>query len=158
MGVRGLRNISSCELVQNSAIRYFLGVHKYAPTLAIVGDMGWESCEARWKICMAQLWNRLLDMDANRLTRKIFLWDKHILGPWSKDICKYFCNYGFGELFLNNEKLNIGLFKESVFAKDKEKWSDNIWTKPKLRIFLNMAQRIMLYIMCLRGKDLYVLS
>ena len=98
VGVRGHRNISNCELVQNSAIRYFLGVHKYTPTLAIVGDMGWESCEARWKICMAQLWNSLLDMVANRLTRKIFLWDKHILGLWSNDICKLFCNYGFGEL------------------------------------------------------------
>jgi len=38
---------SNGELVQNSAIRYFLGIHKYAPTLAIVGDMGWESSEAR---------------------------------------------------------------------------------------------------------------
>ena len=34
--------------------------------------MGRESHKARWKICKTQLWNCLVDIDANRLTRKIF--------------------------------------------------------------------------------------
>lgn len=33
--VQGFRNISVCESVQNSAISYFLVVHKYAPKLAV---------------------------------------------------------------------------------------------------------------------------
>ena len=35
--------IYSCiEAVQNRALRYFLGLGKYAPYLAINGDMGWH--------------------------------------------------------------------------------------------------------------------
>lgn len=36
----------------------FLGVHKYALKLAVVGDMGLEPCEVRWNICIVQLWNQ----------------------------------------------------------------------------------------------------
>lgn len=73
-GVCDLRNISLWEFALYSAIYLYiiyLGVHKYAPKLAILGDMGWEPCEGHWKICIAQLWARLTDMDENRLTRKI---------------------------------------------------------------------------------------
>ena len=40
--VRDLRDISMCESVKNGAMGYFLDVHRYAPKLAIVGDMGWK--------------------------------------------------------------------------------------------------------------------
>lgn len=46
-------NISVCESVQNSSIGYFLGAHKYAPKLAMQGDMGWEPCKECWKSCTA---------------------------------------------------------------------------------------------------------
>ena len=35
--------------MQKRAIRYFLGVHRFAPVLAIAGDMGWEPSEVRMK-------------------------------------------------------------------------------------------------------------
>ncbi len=104
-GVRGPRNTSTCGSVQNSATRYFWGVHKYAPKLAIVGDKGWEPCEACLKICTVQSWNWLRDMEESRLTRKIFIWDKKIIGSWSRDLCTLFYNYGFEEAFINYEKL-----------------------------------------------------
>lgn len=46
----------------------FKGVHKMAPELAVCGDMGWGPCEIRQKGDMLLLWNRLINMPANRLT------------------------------------------------------------------------------------------
>ncbi len=47
------------DKVQNRASRFFTGVHKYAPILGHVGDMGWTSNRGRWKINILRLWNRL---------------------------------------------------------------------------------------------------
>ncbi len=73
----GHGSFSMSVAVHNQALQYFLGVHKYVPVAAVSGDMGWEPCEVQWKVCTAaRLQNRLLDMSDNRLTKKIFNWDK----------------------------------------------------------------------------------
>ena len=41
-GIWGTMVYSCIEAVQNRALRYFLGLGKYAPNLAINGDMGWH--------------------------------------------------------------------------------------------------------------------
>ncbi len=48
MGFAKLENINT---VQNRAIRYFLGTHRFSPNLAINGDMGWSSSQTRWADC-----------------------------------------------------------------------------------------------------------
>ena len=40
-GVWGFRDFNKGDMIQNRAIRYFLGVHRFTPILAISGDMGW---------------------------------------------------------------------------------------------------------------------
>ena len=60
------------ECIHNRAMRYFLGVHKFAPNAAVTADMGWLAPKYRRYICMLRFWNRLMDMDENRLTRHIF--------------------------------------------------------------------------------------
>ena len=35
------------EIIQNKAIRYFLGVHNYIPVPALQGEMGWLNCKYR---------------------------------------------------------------------------------------------------------------
>ena len=39
--VWGYRKLQTIDNVQNRTMRYFLGVHRLAPTLALVGDTGW---------------------------------------------------------------------------------------------------------------------
>ena len=59
--------------VQNRAMRCFLGVHRFTPILAMVGDTGWlPSVYRRW-LAMLRLWNRLTSMDVNKLTKQVFL-------------------------------------------------------------------------------------
>ena len=56
-----------CDLVMNKAMRHFLGVHKFAPTAAVQGDMGWMSIKFHRYIDMLRFWNRMLKMDNTRL-------------------------------------------------------------------------------------------
>ena len=74
-GVWGFSDFIKGDMVQNRAIRDFLGVHRFTPILAISGDMGWPiSLHRRW-INMLRLWNPLVSMGDDRLTKTIFLND-----------------------------------------------------------------------------------
>ena len=78
-----------CDTVMNRAIRYFLGVHRYAPIPGIQGEMGWLSLKYLRYIAMTRLWNRLLKMDDNRLTKKMFTWFfNHPSNTWFSEMQK----------------------------------------------------------------------
>ena len=68
-----------------------IGVHKFAPNLAINGDMGWVSSGNRRNIEMFRYWNRIIKMDPNRITKKVFTWDfvkRRSVWSWNSDILK----------------------------------------------------------------------
>ena len=47
--VWGYGQFDKIDMIQNRAIRYFMGVHRFTPILAITGDMGWiTSIHRRW--------------------------------------------------------------------------------------------------------------
>ncbi len=54
------------------AILYYFGIHPETQLLALEGDMGCNSCKIRQHINMIHLWNRLIKMDENRLTKRVF--------------------------------------------------------------------------------------
>jgi hypothetical protein len=123
------------EMVQNRAIRYFLGVHKFTPILAITGDMGWEPSEVRWKGSMMALWNRLVKMPENRVAKKIFNWDVSVKGAWACEVQDIFTQIGAPDLFQNINTVYILAAKEVLLDTHKSKWSQDIFLKPKLRTY-----------------------
>ena len=58
--------------VQNILVRSFLGVNRSAPTVAMLGDMGWLSMLTITQISCVRFWLRLTKMSENRLNQKIF--------------------------------------------------------------------------------------
>ena len=54
----GFKLQTKCETIRNRAIRFFLGVYKFAPNLSITGDMGWTPSFIRRRVNMCRLWNR----------------------------------------------------------------------------------------------------
>ena len=89
--VWGFGKHDKCDVVQNRALRFYLGVHRFTPTHAITGDTGWISCRNRRHINMVRYWNRLLAMGEERLTKRVFLWDFALNNNnWSNDLCKIF--------------------------------------------------------------------
>ncbi|XP_034050550.1 oocyte zinc finger protein XlCOF7.2-like, partial [Thalassophryne amazonica] len=85
-GVWGFEEAPKCDAVQQRAMRYFLGVHRFTPKAAIERDMGWEPCVVKQKAEMIRLWNRPVRLPVDRLPRKVFNWDKALNCSWSKEV------------------------------------------------------------------------
>lgn len=113
-------------------MRYFLGVHKFAPTLAIMGDTGWEPSEVRWSVHMARLWNRILGLNSNRIIRKIFEWDIMIKGVWASDMYDILVRAGYEDHYYDKEKVDLSFVKDITFQQVKDRWALDMWCKPKL--------------------------
>ena len=106
--VSGYKDFSCVDTVQNKSIRYFLGVHKFAPNLAISGDVVWlPSKERRW--CnILRYWNLLMDMDNTRLCKQVFLWDYEIsTNNWSSSVRTIMSLVGMTEHFQQMLKCDI---------------------------------------------------
>ena len=81
----GTKHFPKTEQIQYKGARYFLGVHQFASTNALLGDMGWLS--ARHKTLILKFWNHLCEMSETRLTRKVFEWGfsyKYKRGTWGQ--------------------------------------------------------------------------
>jgi hypothetical protein len=70
--VWGIWKFQSIDNFQNRAIRYFLGVYRFVPLLAIYRDTGWIPSQYRRWINMVRFWNRILLFDSERITRQVF--------------------------------------------------------------------------------------
>ena len=126
------------ERIQLNAIRYFLGVHKFAANDMLLGDVGWSSCHSRHQLALINLWNRIINLPATRLTTRVFLWDLSDFdkrGTWSHDI------YSVLALTNNTERfhdLNV-CDTENAYAMiretESEKWNRSRYGKPKLRYY-----------------------
>ena len=137
-GVWGFRDFNKSDMVQNRAIRYFLGVHRFTPILAINGDMGWPlSLHRRW-INMLRLWNRLIDMDNNRLTKKIFLYDfqKYMNNSWCSEIKFIFDKLGLAVQFYNMQRCDINMHEKLLFRNYSNDWTNKTRDISKLRTYI----------------------
>ena len=56
-------------------MRAYVGIHKLAPLLGIIGDMGRSYFKVYINIACTRLWNRLIKIDDTRLTKIIFLYN-----------------------------------------------------------------------------------
>ena len=69
--VWGNRQFNCIDSIQLRAARYFMGVDRYTPNAAVMGDTGWKPSMARqWKTVVNQSL-RLKSMGNDRLNRKI---------------------------------------------------------------------------------------
>ena len=128
---------TQCEQIQQRAIRFFLGVHKFCPLPSMSGDMGWSTCQNRRQLHMLRFWNRLLSLQSTRLTRRVFDWD-------------YVCNYTGWCIDIQNilESVNmLHLYYEKLVCPIEEvtrklmsvyesHWLELCTQKPKLRTYL----------------------
>ena len=70
--VWGYKKFQPIDNIQNRAIRYFIGVHRFAPTLGVYGDTGWIPSQYRRWINIIIYWNRVLSFGNDRITRIAF--------------------------------------------------------------------------------------
>jgi hypothetical protein len=136
-GVWGLKSFDKIDHIQNRAIRSFLGVHNFAPSLAIQGDMGWTHSSVRRKINILRLWNSLIEMDANRLTKRVFTWDKsNFANGWAGEVKDIFRDLNMQNLYDNLSLVSIERAWALLHEAKCHEWNNLLGNFPKLRTFV----------------------
>ena len=128
--------LDKLDTIQHRAIRIYLGVHKLAPNKAINADMGWQSSRTRRHVDMLRLWNRLLIMEPQRLTRKIFEWDKDFKRGWCKNVSEILSTIRCSEFFDANRKVDLTMATSLLHDVECEKWKVDVLNVPKLRTYV----------------------
>ena len=132
--VWGFKQYGQCDIVQNKAMRIFLGVHKFAPILALQGDMGWHPCTLRRRLDMLRMWNRLCKMPNDRLTKQIFLWDYRLCrNNWSSEVSQIFQSLNLQQEFLDQTECDLNDASQCYHSISQREWSADLLNKPKLR-------------------------
>ena len=111
------KDYSAIESVQNRSLRYFLGVHRFAPKLAINGDVGWLPAKERQWYNMLRYWNKLINMDNSRICKTVFLSDCSICtNNWCAEVKEIMNKLGFTRKFGNLQFCDIVLVKYFYMA------------------------------------------
>ena len=114
----------------------FLGVHKFAPNLAINGDMGWVSSQTRRFINIMKYWNRLIKMHHSRLTKGVFLWDKSCNAPnWCFDVKEILESISLTNIYVNVSYANITQIRNKLIHLYENGWREQVYLSPKLRTY-----------------------
>ncbi len=132
--VWGYRQYQQIDNVQNRAMRYFLGVHRFTPGLALTGDTGWlPSTYRRWA-GMLRLWNRLIKMDESRVTKMTFHQDyARCNNNWSYEIKQIMQKLGLTQHFEHKTVVDLTRASSALTQHYANIWSTSIQTVPKLR-------------------------
>ena len=140
-GVWGYKNLNHPNNLQHRAIRAYLGVHRFASTVVLNGDMGWTPPTIRRKLDMIRLWYRLENMTDTRINKIIYDWDKSLTGnTWSNEVRHVFEDINHLHIFHNNERPPLQTVLDTVKSKLSqqyiEMWHHDMHQQPKLRTYI----------------------
>ena len=124
------------NVIQNKAMRYFLGVHRFTPVTALNGEMGWLPSRFRRYLNTIRLRNRLIKIDNSRLTKTIFLWDsEQTQSSWCQNVKEIFSKLDFDNEYNLKQIVDIEKAKTNLFKLAEHEWKQDVESKPKLRLY-----------------------
>ena len=82
----GLMNDRTVDQVQERTSRFYGGLPRFTPLIAIAGISGWTPGVVRKGIETLRFYNHLIELDSNRLCRKVYEMDKRFNGAWSENV------------------------------------------------------------------------
>lgn len=132
----GGREYSHSQQIQNRAMRFYLGVHKFAPTLGMLGDLGWIPIKYSQFLCMLRFWNRLVTCPHDCLLYKVFLWDNSKCHKnWCMEIKSLFQQLDMLHVYENKSVCDLVKAKDKFACLYKEQWEVSMLDKIKLRTY-----------------------
>ncbi|XP_050392671.1 uncharacterized protein LOC126811173 isoform X1 [Patella vulgata] len=135
-GVWGFKQFDKIDQTQNRAIRYFFGLHRFAPKVAYNGDIGWTPCFIRRWTNMVKLWNNLVSMRSDRLIKDVFEADyNNENGNWCSKVKSVFNSVQMGHIFSNKQQCNIKEIEQKLINNYSNDWSSEIKSVSKLRTY-----------------------
>ena len=112
-------------------------VHGSTPIAAMMGDMGWTDIHIKQSLCKIRFWNRMIDMDYTRITKRIFLWDyTQQSGIWSNDMWTLFSSIDNSHVYNELLKCDIKDMEVKLMQNYITQWKGTIDKLPKLRTFI----------------------
>ncbi len=142
-GVWGMKAFKCCEDVLLRACRFYSGVHRLSPIPGIRGDFGWLDCKSRWKLESIRLYNRLINMENNRLNKTIFMYDKEICdNNWSQKIKKLINELDLDQHWLHNRAIPLDTVKTKIRDQFIADWRHQCSTKDKLRTYVTFQDSV----------------
>ena len=130
-------NCTKLDDIQNRSMRTYMGVNRYAPKLAVAGDMGWVPGTIRRKIQTLRYWNHLINLPNDRLTKRVFLYDYNTNSEasWCSHIRQIFIENGMENIYNMLLVCDLNVAKFTLLTKYTESWKSDISHKPKLRFY-----------------------
>ena len=138
-GVWGYGDFASPQVLQNRIMRFYLGIHKFAPLASTKIEMDWiDSRQRRW-LSMLRLFNRINSMDSSRIPRIVFDWDSRLgLNTWCSEIKQISNNLKLNWISNNEESYDLTQSYNSCLEYNRRSWSNESFLKPKLRTFVQI--------------------
>ena len=138
-GVWGFRHYDSPQVLQNRIMRFYLGVHKFAPVSSTKIEMDWLECrESRW-LDMLRFFNRINKMNDNRLPKLIYKWDLGLgLDSWASEIKNIAATLGLPITLNDKEEYDLSISYNRLLAANRQKWALESGRKPKLRTYIQV--------------------
>ena len=134
--VWGFKDYKCIDDLQNRAMRYYLGVHKFVPILGLEGETGWMPTKLQRYKWILSFWNRMIKMDENRLTKIVFEWDYSLQKDnWSSETKNIFTQSNLAFKFERKDICCISDVSGHLFDNYKNSWTEKINQKPKLRTY-----------------------
>ncbi len=83
----GFGDFNCPQVLQNRIIRYYMGVHKFAPVPALHIEMDWLNMRSTRWLEMVRYPNRIASMNQDRLPRIIYDWDRSLkTDSWASSV------------------------------------------------------------------------
>lgn len=134
--VWGYKQYQQLDNVQHRAIRYFLGVHRFAPIAAITGDIGWLPAKYRRWLNMLRYWNRLVALDSGRITRAVFEHDYRLgRNNWCNEVKCIMSALNLVDCFNEKRIVNLENARSRMTAYYGQLWRETVESSPKLRTY-----------------------
>ena len=135
--VWGCKTFSCVAAIQSRALRFFLGVGRYAPNAAVNGDTGWDDVRVKQLSAVINQWYRLKSMERSRWNNKIYSWSVEMGSEgkknWAYRVKHVLQDADMGEYFSmdsNNELFNKNRIKRQLASfyveKTKTEWNENV--------------------------------
>ena len=124
------------DQVQERAMRYYLGVHKFAPIPGLRGDMGWYPFRYRWLLEKVRWYNHLIKFNSVRIPGYLFqnLDNKN---SWRNSFSHYLnlLLADTNEITFGIDVININDIVKHIQSNCHTLWKEQVLSKPKLRTY-----------------------
>ena len=140
--VWGFKDFSKSNQVLHKAARFYLGVHKFTPVIAMFGELEWlPSVNERW-IDMLRWWNHLVNLENDRLLKKCFNYDYlKCKNNWCSEIKSIFTKLDMLSNYENKKSCNLNQCKLILSNTYSSQWYAKVNNVPKLRTYVTFKEK-----------------